>query len=123
METSQYEIDTVIQGLRGVTAEKGTAETIFKGSELPTIGKSGTGELPCNDTTCDYVNWFAGWTEGKQEPLVVVAMIEGGGAFQEGSEMTAGPVVRHVLEAYYGVEQSPQDPQPTGTAPLDDPAR
>jgi penicillin-binding protein 2 len=114
VETNQYQIDTVIQGLRGVTAEKGTAETIFKGSDLPTIGKSGTGELP----TGDYVNWFAGWTEGQEEPLVVVTMIEGGGAFQEGSEMTAGPAVRHILEAYYGVEQSPEDPHPTGTPPI-----
>lgn len=114
VETNQYQIDTVIQGLRGVTAEDGTAEPIFEGSELPTIGKSGTGELP----TGDFVNWFVGWTENQQEPLVVVTMIEGGGAFQEGSEMTAGPAVRHILEAYYGVEQSPEDPHPTGTQPI-----
>jgi penicillin-binding protein 2 len=120
VETNQYQIDTVIEGLRGVTAKKGTAETIFKGSELPTIGKSGTGELPCApNEPCDYVNWFAGWTEGQAQPLVVVTMIEGGGAFQEGSEMTAGPAVRHVLEAYYGVDQSPVDPHPTGTPPID----
>jgi len=115
VDTNQYQLDTVIQGFRGVTAEKGTAETIFKGSKLPTIGKSGTGELP----TGDYVNWFAGWTENQDEPLVVVTMIEGGGAFQTGSEMTAGPAVRHILEAYYGVEQSPEDPHPTGTPPID----
>ncbi len=114
VETNQYQIDTVIQGLRGVTAKGGTAEPIFEGSELPTIGKSGTGELP----TGDFVNWFVGWTENQQEPLVVVTMIEGGGAFQEGSEMTAGPAVRHILEAYYGVEQSPEDPHPTGTQPI-----
>ena len=119
VDATQAQIDTVVEGLRGVTAEKGTAETIFKGSEIPTIGKSGTGELPCNTARCDYVNWFAGWTEGQEEPLVVVTMIEGGGAFQEGSEMTAGPAVRHILEAYYGVEQSPEDPHPTGTPPID----
>ena len=111
-----YELETVKEGFRGVTAKKGTAEKIFEGSELPTIGKSGTGELPAGD---DYVNWFAGWTENQDEPLVVVTMIEGGGSFETGSEMTSGPVVRHVLEAYYGVEQSPEDPYPTGTAPLD----
>ncbi len=116
VDANRYEIDTVVEGLRGVTAKKGTAEPIFKGSELPTIGKSGTGELPGGE---DFVNWFAGWTEGQDEPLVVVTMIEGGGAFQEGSEMTAGPAVRHVLEAYYGVEQSPEDPHPTGTRPID----
>ena len=115
VQTNRYQIDTVIQGLRGVTAKEGTAETIFEGSELPTIGKSGTGELP----TGDFVNWFAGWTEGQEEPLVVVTMIEGGGAFQEGSEMTAGPAVRHILEAYYGVEQSSEDPHPTDTKPIE----
>jgi hypothetical protein len=29
--------------------------------------------------------------------------------------MTAGPAVRHILEAFYGVEQSPEDPHPTDT--------
>jgi penicillin-binding protein 2 len=115
VKTNQYQIGTVIEGLRGVTAKEGTAEPIFVGSKLPTIGKSGTGELP----TGDFVNWFVGWTEGQEErPLVVVTMIEGGGAFQEGSEMTAGPAVRHILEAYYGVEQSSKDPHPTGTRPI-----
>ena len=115
VKTNQYQIDTVVEGFRGVTAKKGTAEPIFVGSKLPTIGKSGTGELP----TGDFVNWFVGWTEGKEEkPLVVVTMIEGGGAFQEGSEMTAGPAVRHILESYYGVEQSKKDPHPTGTQPI-----
>ena len=32
--------------------------------------------------------------------------------------MTAGPAVRHVLEAYYGVAQSTEDPHPTGTPPI-----
>jgi penicillin-binding protein 2 len=115
VETNQHQIDTVIEGFRGVTAKKGTAEPIFVGSKLPTVGKSGTGELP----TGDFVNWFVGWTEGQEEqPLVVVTMIEGGGAFQEGSEMTAGPAVRHILEAYYGVEQSKRDPHPTVKQPV-----
>jgi penicillin-binding protein 2 len=115
VDTNRYQIDTVIDGLRGVTKKKGTAGPVFVGSKLPTVGKSGTGELP----TGDFVNWFVGWTEGEdQKPLVVVTMIEGGGAFAEGSEMTAGPAVRHILEAYYGVEQSKKDPHPTGTQPI-----
>ncbi|MGH3147322.1 MAG: penicillin-binding protein 2 [Rubrobacter sp.] len=118
VETNQYQIDTVIKGLRGVTAKEGTAETIFKGSKLPTIGKSGTGELPSGD----FVNWFVGWTENQEDPLVVVTMIEGGGAFQTGSEMTSGPAVRHILEAYYGVEQSKEDPHPTDTKLIGDDA-
>ena len=115
VQTNQYQIDTVVKGLEGVTEKKGTAEPVFVGSELPTVGKSGTGELP----TGDFVNWFVGWTEGEEDkPLVVVTMIEGGGAFEDGSEMTAGPAVRHILESYYGVLQSKKDPYPTGTLPI-----
>jgi penicillin-binding protein 2 len=67
------------------------------------------------------VNWFVGWAENQEQPMIVVVMIENGGAFQTGSEMTAGPAVRHILEAAYGVEQSPQDPHPTYTEPLSEP--
>jgi penicillin-binding protein 2 len=117
VDTNQYQIDLVIQGLRGVTEKDGTAGPVFVDSTLPVVGKSGTGELPAGK---DYVNWFVGWTERQEEqPLVVVTMIDGGGTFQEGSEMTAGPAVRHILEAYYGVEQSPKDPHSTDTPPLD----
>jgi hypothetical protein len=45
-------------------------------------------------------------------------MIDGGGAFQTGSEMSAAPAVRHILESYYGVEQSHKDPNPTDAKPL-----
>jgi penicillin-binding protein 2 len=111
VDTNQYQIDLVIKGLRGVTKADGTAGPVFVDSTLPVVGKSGTGELPAGK---DYVNWFVGWAEGQEEqPLVVVTMIDGGGTFQEGSEMTAGPAVRHILEAYYGVEQSPKDPYAT----------
>jgi penicillin-binding protein 2 len=120
VDTNQYQIDTVIRGLEGVTEKKGTAGPVFVDSTLPIIGKSGTGELPAGK---DFVNWFVGWSEGREDrPLVVVVMIEGGGAFEEGSEMTAGPAVRHILEAYYGVEQSPEDPHPTDSQPIEETA-
>jgi penicillin-binding protein 2 len=107
-------LENTIQGMRMVTAEKGTAENSFKGSELPIIGKTGTGEM----TGGKFVNWFAGWAENQERPLVVLTMIEGGGAFEQGSEVTSAPAARHVIEAYYGVEQSPKDPYRTaGPAP------
>ena len=115
MDTNQYQIDNRDAGPQGRDGEGGHGGPIFVGSTLADVGKSGTGELPPGD----FVNWFVGWTEGQEErPLVVVTMIEGGGAFAEGSEMTAGPAVRHILEAYYGVEQSKKDPHPTGTQPI-----
>ena len=96
--------DTVIRGMRGVTEPKGTAASVFRDSELNVAGKSGTGE-----TGGDYVNWFVGWATNVDHPIVVVALVENGGVFETGSEMTSGPVVRHILESYHGVPQSPED--------------
>ncbi len=108
-----------LEGLRGVTEDGGTAETVFVDSALDVAGKSGTGETPTG-----YVNWFVGWAEHQDQPMIVVVMIENGGTFQTGSEMTAGPAVRHILEAFYGVKQSPKDPYPTFAKPISDtPAR
>jgi penicillin-binding protein 2 len=116
LDIEDYHFQQVVDGMRGVTSNGGTAESVFKGSELGVAGKSGTGETPKG-----YVNWFVGWAENQEQPMVVVAMVENGGAFQTGSEMTAGPAVRHILEASYGVEQSPEDPHPTYTEPLAEP--
>jgi penicillin-binding protein 2 len=115
VNVNDYHLQYAIEGLRGVTEDGGTAESVFKGSELDVAGKSGTGEAPKG-----FVNWFVGWAENQEQPMIVVVVIEGGGAFQTGSEMTAGPAVRHILEAFYGVEQSPQDPHPTYTEPIPD---
>jgi penicillin-binding protein 2 len=116
LDIEDYHFEQAIEGMRGVTSNGGTAESVFKGSELAVVGKSGTGETPKG-----YVNWFVGWAEGQEQPMIVVAMVENGGAFQTGSEMTAGPAVRHILEAAYGVEQAPEDPHPTYTEPLSEP--
>ncbi|MFL6031155.1 MAG: penicillin-binding protein 2 [Rubrobacteraceae bacterium] len=116
LDIPDYHFQQVAEGMRGVTSDGGTAESVFKGSELAVAGKSGTGETPKG-----FVNWFVGWADNQSQPMVVVAMIENGGAFQTGSEMTAGPAVRHILEASYGVKQSPEDPHPTYTKPLAEP--
>ncbi|MFL6057378.1 MAG: penicillin-binding protein 2 [Rubrobacteraceae bacterium] len=116
LDIPDYNFQQVVDGMLGVTSDGGTAESVFKGSELAVAGKSGTGETPKG-----FVNWFVGWADNQSQPMVVVAMIENGGAFQTGSEMTAGPAVRHILEASYGVKQSPEDPHPTYTKPLAEP--
>lgn len=108
----QSVLDATIEGMRRVTGTGGTAEWSFKGETLAFVGKSGTGEMWGNDP----VNWFAGWAENQDNPIVVVAMVEGGGLH---SDVTAAPAVRHVLEAYHGVEQSPEDQW--RTAPIEEP--
>lgn len=86
----------LLQGLRLVTGPDGTAAPAFTDSKLSVVGKSGTGERGNKDP----VNWFAGWAENQEDPVVVVVMVEGGGH----SEVTAAPAVRRILEARYGVE-------------------
>jgi len=100
--------DELLEGLRLVTGPNGTAAPAFVDSKLSVLGKSGTGERGNKDP----VNWFAGWAEDREDPLVVVVMVEGGSLH---SETVAGAAVRHVLEAHHGVEQSPQDPFATAT--------
>jgi penicillin-binding protein 2 len=99
LELDPVALDATRDGLRMVTGPGGTAEPAFKGSTLEVAGKSGTGEIAGKDP----VNWFVGWAEGREKPLVVLAMLEGG----DHSEVTAAPAVRHILEAYYGVEDEP----------------
>ncbi|MEW6638005.1 MAG: penicillin-binding protein 2, partial [Actinomycetota bacterium] len=93
----------LLRGFELVTGPDGTAAPAFEGSKLSIVGKSGTGERDGKDP----VNWFAGWAENQEKPLVVVVMVEGGGH----SEVTAAPAVRKILEAYYGVkgETEPSD--------------
>ena len=97
LDPSLYE--ETIRGLRMVTGPGGTAEKAFSGTSLRAVGKSGTGEMGEHR---DPVNWFVGWAEGQENPLVVLVMVEGGGAFEEGSELSTGPAVRNILEAYHG---------------------
>jgi cell division protein FtsI/penicillin-binding protein 2 len=95
-------IQETIRGLRMVTGPGGTAASSFAGTPLKAVGKSGTGEMGAAGP----VNWFVGWDESRKDPIVVLVMVEGAGAFEEGSELTAGPAVRNILETYYGLTGS-----------------
>ena len=95
-------LQETLRGLKMVTGPGGTAEDAFKGTKLDVVGKSGTGE----EWGKDPINWFVGWDQSKKDPVVVLVMVEAGGAFEDGSEVTAAPAVRNILESYYGVETS-----------------
>jgi len=118
VNVSQQSLQTTIDGLRKVTGPGGTAENIFEGSKLQVVGKSGTGEV----WGSDWVNWFVGWAENQERPMIVLVMVEGGGAFEQGSEVTAGPAARRVLESYYGVEPAPANAGDAEAEPAEAPA-
>ncbi|MEJ7873559.1 MAG: penicillin-binding transpeptidase domain-containing protein, partial [Rubrobacteraceae bacterium] len=112
----EQSLQTTVNGLRMVTGKGGTAEKIFSGSKLQVAAKSGTGEVWGKD----WINWLVGWAENQDDPLVVLVMIEGGGAFEQGSEVTAGPAVRNILESHHGVSSS--DSSSTNSVSADAPS-
>src|SRR5919205_760456 len=99
---SAQSLQSTLNGLRMVTGPGGTAEDAFKGSRLPVVGKTGTGEIWGKDP----VNYFVGWVENQKDPLVVLVMVENAGAFEHGSEVTVAPAARNILEAYHGTGNS-----------------
>jgi penicillin-binding protein 2 len=102
MGVDPYYIQETIRGLKMVTAPGGTAENAFNGSPLSVAGKTGTGEMWGKDP----INYFVGWAENQRDPLVVLVMVEEGGAFEHGSEVTVAPAARNILEAYHGANRS-----------------
>ncbi len=94
-------IETIRGGICAVTTSSvGTAEFVFRNSQLQTIGvcgKTGTAQTGSSDTNSHA--WFAGYAPRENPQIVVVAMVETSG---EGSEVAA-PIVREVMETYFGM--------------------
>ncbi|GAB4250638.1 MAG: penicillin-binding protein 2 [Thermoleophilia bacterium] len=96
------DLAAVRRGLEYVTSKPGgTAYAAFKGFPVRVVGKTGTAEKKPED---DYA-WFMGYAPAEQPEILVVALIEEGG---HGSSVAA-PVVRRVMETYFGLEQTVPD--------------
>ncbi|MBM2844030.1 MAG: mrdA [Anaerolineales bacterium] len=98
-------IDLVQQGMRLVTTE-GTAFTYANLDTISSAGKTGTGEfcdrLALERNLCEPGNWpthawYTAYAPFENPEIAVVAFVYNGG---EGA-VTAGPVVKQVLEAYF----------------------
>jgi penicillin-binding protein 2 len=93
-------VKVIQDGLREVVTN-GTGGAV-QSPELPPIsGKSGTAEAPPGETH----TWFGAYGPSAKPEIVVVAFGEhsggGGGSF-------AAPMVKKVLEQYFGVKKTPQ---------------
>jgi len=93
-------LNKVRQGMRLVTSDpSGTAYNAFRGFPVAVGGKTGTAEKAPDDDYALFIGYAP--ADGRTEPeIVVVAVIEQGG---HGSSVAA-PVVRRVMEAYFGYE-------------------
>lgn len=94
-------LNKVRGGLRLVTSDpSGTAYNAFWGFPKAVGGKTGTAQKAPDDDYALFVGYAP--ADGRSEPeIVVVAVIEEGG---HGSSVAA-PVVRRVMEAYFGYER------------------
>jgi penicillin-binding protein 2 len=95
---------TIQSGLCAVTTTEsgvaGTAEFVFRDSELQTIGVCGkTGTAQTGGPTTPSHAWFASWAPRENPEIAVIVMVETAG---EGSGVAA-PIARQVLEEYFGM--------------------
>ncbi len=100
---SAANLSVIQNSLYKVTSESyGTAYIPFQGLEIPVAGKTGTAESGQEEPHA----WFAAYAPAQDPEIAVVAVVEHTG---EGSSFAA-PLVRKVVEAYFGVQ-----PEPTPT--------
>jgi len=119
LPVSAEHLATIQQALLGVTTSPiGTAPHRFEGLSVAVAGKTGTAEAPGADSMPH--SWFAAYAPAAAPEIAVVVMVENAG---EGSSVAA-PMVRQVMEAYYGLPLTPlpEIAQPTPTPdPLAEP--
>jgi len=103
---SPEHLAAIQEALLGVTTKSiGTAPRRFAGLSIPVAGKTGTAEIGGPDT--EPHSWFAAYAPADRPEIAIVVLVENAG---EGSSVAA-PLVRQVVEAYYGLPLSPLPPQ------------
>lgn len=87
-------LQAVLEGMRSVTEDGGTANSIFKNFEIPVGGKTGSAEAPGNKVNA----WFVGFAPFDNPEISVVVMIENGGHGYYAAE-----AVREIMKEYFGM--------------------
>jgi len=106
LPVSPEHLAAIQEALLGVTTKSiGTAPHRFAGLSIPVAGKTGTAEVGGPDTKPH--SWFAAYAPAGSPEIAIVALVENAG---EGSTVAA-PLVRQVVEAYYGLPLSSLPPQ------------
>lgn len=95
------------QGLEAVTT-RGTAAIVFQGYNRKVAGKTGSAETGRETIH----SWFACYAPADNPEIVVAALIEDAG---EGA-VSAAPLVRRVLEVYFGLPHKSIATPPPGTS-------
>jgi penicillin-binding protein 2 len=103
---SPEHLAAIREALSGVTTKAiGTAPHRFAGLSIPVAGKTGTAEVGGPETVPH--SWFAAYAPADSPEIAIVALVENAG---EGASVAA-PLVRQVVEAFYGLPLSALPPQ------------
>lgn len=104
---SAEHLRAIQEGLLGVTTTPslGTATRAFAGLDIPVAGKTGTAEVGIEGVAPH--SWFAAYAPANEPEIALVVIVENAG---EGSTVAA-PLVRQVVEAYYGLPVSDLPPE------------
>ena len=105
-------LQAVQDGMCGVPIDRnlGTAEYVFGSSsslgqaDFTLCGKTGTAQT--GGETSPPQAWFVAYTPAEDPQIAIVVMVENS---REGSEVAA-PIVRRILEAYYGINDPAYPP-------------
>ena len=95
---SKQNIDAVLEGMRSVTEEGGTASSVFKNFNIEVGGKTGSAEAPSQNGKQIVHAWFAGFAPYDDPEIAVVVMVENGGHGNYTAE-----VVREIIAEYFGM--------------------
>ena len=90
---SEANIAAVLEGMRSVTEEGGTASSVFRNFDIEVGGKTGSAEVGNNVNA-----WFAGFEPYDDPEIAVVVMVENG----EHGYYTA-EVAREIIAQYFGM--------------------
>ncbi len=124
LPVSAEHLDAIRQGMEGATQRAGgTATHRFYNMAIPVAGKTGTAQAP-GETALPH-SWFTGYApsdcqalpEGCEAQIAVVVLVENAG---EGSSVAA-PLFRQVVEAYFGLPQTPLPPEALPPTPTPGP--
>ena len=94
LNIKQEHLDAVLEGMRSVTEDGGTASSVFRTFQIPVGGKTGSAEAPGNKVNA----WFVGFAPFDDPEIAVVVMIENGGHGYYAAE-----AVRKIMEEYFGM--------------------
>ncbi len=100
MNISPDVLAAVRASLCAVTTDPaGTATWRYEGMQIPTCGKTGTAESGRNYPHA----WFAAFAPADKPEIAVVVVVE----YSHEGSYVAAPIVRRIIEEYYGVPVAP----------------